>query len=86
MTTPFKVIATALFLAPSIALAQSATQQGVGTPAAPVGHRQPTAADVPIDDTAAGASKSPLARHGKTRAGEKPEDFGVPTICVGCGR
>ncbi len=55
-------------------------------PAAPVGHRQPSAADVPPDDSvqgAKGAPRDPAAARGAHR--DPPIDTKIPKICNGCG-
>jgi hypothetical protein len=57
-------------------------------PPAPVGHRQPTAADVPPDD-AVGSIPTPSQEPRAARQGRLPDsglDRGVPKVCVGCGR
>ena len=91
MTDALKMIAAGLFAAgayivPIHAAAQAPVAPPGGTASAPVGHRQPTAADVPPDDSIKGA-RATTDRKKKGRAGT-PEGVlnrGVPKVCVGCG-
>ena len=82
MKTALAMAAAALVIAPAIALAQSPPP---GTPPAPVGHRQPRAADVPPDDSIVGGPMKTDSK-GKAKAPrERRLDQGVPKVCIGCG-
>jgi hypothetical protein len=52
---------------------------------APVGHRQPTAADVPSNDSVRGLGPNDAEPSGK-RKGRWYNDANVPSICSNCNQ
>jgi hypothetical protein len=54
---------------------------------APIGHRQPTAADVPSDDSVQGLGPGEVQPTGKTKpARSRYNEMSVPNICWNCDK
>jgi hypothetical protein len=70
------ILVAALSSLPGIALAQNAPALPPGVPQAPIGHRQPTANDVPVDDSVKGVvGKAPAG------GGGTPPELDVKATC-----
>lgn len=77
------ILATAFVLAvPAVAPAQQTPPNGV--PQAPVGHRQPTAADVPANDSAKGGNPGAAPGAGPERSEADRKVDKMINVCPSC--